>query len=99
MQKKAPKTECGCIWAGKFKTVAYVYPPRQREIAKERKKEHFELGVNIFDVYLYLPITRKSTDRVNEIVWMIDASMDRIEYLPNIGQITLSDAYYQSIFL
>ena len=35
----APKTECGCLRAGKLKTVAYVYPPRHREIAKERKKE------------------------------------------------------------
>ena len=36
----APKTECGCLRAGKLKTVAYVYPPWHREIAKERKKEN-----------------------------------------------------------
>ena len=36
----APKTECGCLRAGKLKTVAYVYPPRHREIAKEKKKKY-----------------------------------------------------------
>ena len=42
----APKTECGCLRAGKLKTVAYVYPPRHRAIAKERKKRK---------VYLWSP--------------------------------------------
>ena len=35
------------------------------------------------------------------LLWVDAASMDRIEYVPNIGQITLSDVkpYCQSIFL
>ena len=34
----APKTESGCLRAGKLKTVAHVYPPWHME-NKEKKKE------------------------------------------------------------
>ena len=35
----APKMEHGCLRAGKWKSAMYVYPPRHKEIAKERKIE------------------------------------------------------------
>ena len=43
-QNTAPKTECGCLKAGKSKTVTYAKPPRYEE--NERKKD-FELTIYI----------------------------------------------------